>query len=431
MPLRVLLVDDNPDDRTLAARALQREFPDLETYEVTDRETFEPQLARGGFDAVVTDFHIGWTDGLAILRAVKGRFPARPVVMFTNTGSEEIAVEAMKEGLDDYVIKAGKHYLRLPAALRAALERAEARQQAARLEVRLESLLNRVNVGVFRATAEGRLLESNPALLRLLGVAGADDAAAASASFHAHLWLPFEADERHNPTQKVGAGGPALRDREAQITRPDGSTVWVSVNEAAARLNDEAVIEGIVEDITLRKQAEDLALWQRDFLRDVLFSVTGGRLRLCDTPACLPARLPAVTGPVTLTQESLRPVRMAVHDAALEYGFPAGRGFDLMSAVHEAAMNAVKHGRGGVAYVGATPDGGTVQAWIEDQGTGIGLDYLHRATLEAGYTTAGSFGHGWGIVLRFSDRVFLQTGTGGTTVVIEMDRTPPPPAFLG
>src|SRR3954471_9692706 len=103
--LRVLLADDNPDDRLLALRALQREIPDLKATEITNEETLDRALQDGGFDLVITDYQLRWSDGLQVLRKVKKLWPNVPVVMFTGTGSEEIAVEAMKAGLDDYVIK--------------------------------------------------------------------------------------------------------------------------------------------------------------------------------------------------------------------------------------------------------------------------------------------------------------------------------------
>src|SRR4051812_45942395 len=104
-PLRAVLIDDNPDDRALVMRELRRTFPTLQAEEVTDDKSFTRVLDAGGMDLVITDFQLRWTDGLTVLRTIKSRWPDCPVVMFTGTGSEEIAVEAMKAGLDDYVLK--------------------------------------------------------------------------------------------------------------------------------------------------------------------------------------------------------------------------------------------------------------------------------------------------------------------------------------
>ena len=122
--MRILIIDDNPNDRALAARALTAEFPDarLDT-SVTNAEDMNRAIEAGGFDAVVTDFHLRWATGLDVLRRVKALYPYCPVVMFTNTGTEEVAVEGMKAGLDDYVIKSPQHFVRLAMAVRGAVDR--------------------------------------------------------------------------------------------------------------------------------------------------------------------------------------------------------------------------------------------------------------------------------------------------------------------
>jgi FixJ family two-component response regulator len=81
---------------------------------------------------------------LSVVREVKARYPNCPVIMFTATGNQQVAVDAMKSGLDDYVLKSPKHYVRLAAAVRTVLERTENRLKAATLQVKLESLLNRL-----------------------------------------------------------------------------------------------------------------------------------------------------------------------------------------------------------------------------------------------------------------------------------------------
>lgn len=161
--IRILLLDDNPDDRLLAIRELQREFSNLQVEQITEQAGFNQALAADHFDLAITDYHMGWSNGIEVLRTIKARYPNRPVIMFTNTASQETAIEAMKAGLNDYVLKSPKHYIRLPVAVRSALERAEEQRRAVHIENRLQSLLNRLNLGVFRAKQDGELLEGNAA----------------------------------------------------------------------------------------------------------------------------------------------------------------------------------------------------------------------------------------------------------------------------
>ena len=170
----------------------------------------------------------------------------------------------------------------------------------------------------------------------------------------------------------------------------------------------------------------------RTFLCDVLRIVTDGKLCVCDRPDDLPLPFPFSASPVTLASETLVDLRTTLRQVAKEIQFPTERFNDLLLGVGEAAMNAVVHGGGGEAIVRwLPPDAEGVsdafQVHIKDFGTGIAAHDLHRATLEDGYTTADSFGHGFGILLRLVDQVWLLTGPDGTTVVLEQGRLAPAP----
>ncbi|MBW4525290.1 MAG: response regulator [Phormidium tanganyikae FI6-MK23] len=128
-PIRILLIDDNPGDRALAIRALQPAFSSLQVLEILDQGSLNRTIREQNFDVVITDFQIRWTTGLDVLLAVKERDSNIPVVMFTDTGTEEIAVEAMKLGLDDYILKRSDRYTRLPGAVSRALNNAKTRAE--------------------------------------------------------------------------------------------------------------------------------------------------------------------------------------------------------------------------------------------------------------------------------------------------------------
>ena len=124
MATRVLLIDDNPQDRLLTRRALAAEFPDLELSEAISQEQLDAALREPAFDIVVTDFQLRWTDGLKVLEAIHAVVPDMPVVMFTNTGTEEIAASAFRLHVADYIVKAPGHYGRLAHGARVALKNA-------------------------------------------------------------------------------------------------------------------------------------------------------------------------------------------------------------------------------------------------------------------------------------------------------------------
>ena len=125
---RILLVDDNPSDRALARRGLSGVGIALEIHEITNQEQLNETLAREGFDLVITDYQLNWNNGLRVLEQVKSACPDCPVIMFTGSGDEEIAVEGLKQGLEDYVPKKPKRYASLAASVLRTLQRQSERR---------------------------------------------------------------------------------------------------------------------------------------------------------------------------------------------------------------------------------------------------------------------------------------------------------------
>lgn len=122
--MRLLLIDDCPTDRLQVIHALRREFPDLQVEQVNEADRLDQALALGGFDIAITDYRLRWTDGITALEKIKSRYPDCPVIMLTASGTEEVAVAALKAGLYDYLLKSPKHYNRLPSVVRSAINHA-------------------------------------------------------------------------------------------------------------------------------------------------------------------------------------------------------------------------------------------------------------------------------------------------------------------
>jgi len=173
------------------------------------------------------------------------------------------------------------------------------------------------------------------------------------------------------------------------------------------------------------REIQRAAAAQHAFVRDVLSSVTDGRLQVCAAAADLPAALPEASPRVDLgTGQGICDLRHRTRNLAVLLGFDLDRIISLETAVGEAAMNAVVHASCGLGWICC--DGqDSIQVWIQDQGSGIALDRLPNATLARGYSTASTLGHGFKLIIGMIDRVYLLTGPEGTTVVLAHGSTQP------
>ena len=167
--LKLLLVDDNPDDRTLVIHEMQREFPGLVVHQIYQPDALEAALKELDFDLVITDYRLNWSDGLEVLRQVRAVLPDCPVIMFTGTGNQEIAVQALKSGLDDYVIKSPKHFKRLPAAVRAAMDKSGARLALAASEEEFRRVIKSSPIAMAIYDREEQVTFLNDRFMKIFG----------------------------------------------------------------------------------------------------------------------------------------------------------------------------------------------------------------------------------------------------------------------
>ncbi len=115
--INVLLIDDNPFDRELVRETLIVDNSEFKLIEVASRPELEKILETSEVDIVLTDYNILEYSGLEITDLIFSAYPGLPVIMLTGTGSEEVAVEALKRGVSDYVVKTPSHIKRLPLTI--------------------------------------------------------------------------------------------------------------------------------------------------------------------------------------------------------------------------------------------------------------------------------------------------------------------------
>jgi hypothetical protein len=163
--MRILYIDDNPGDRALVKDSLEKQHGGFSLMLAKSKEEFEKLIHEHIFDLVLTDFNILGFKGLQVIEIVNDISPDTPVIVVTGTGSEEIAVAALKKGASDYIIKSPQHIVRLPSAIKAVVERkrAESEQKKGAKELlrmnRVYSLISQINQLIVRTHDRDRLFQ--------------------------------------------------------------------------------------------------------------------------------------------------------------------------------------------------------------------------------------------------------------------------------
>lgn len=129
-PLRLLIADDDQNDVDLCLRHLRKSGVNFEADYVATRDELAERLQKQHVDIVLSDYRMGSWTGLDALAIVKQIQPDVPLILMTGTLGDELAVESIKAGVTDYILKG--QLARLPMALRRAQEERTLRQAEAR-----------------------------------------------------------------------------------------------------------------------------------------------------------------------------------------------------------------------------------------------------------------------------------------------------------
>jgi two-component system cell cycle sensor histidine kinase/response regulator CckA len=173
-PLRVLILEDNPRDVELCIQELNKAGFELQADAVDTEEGFASKLQSCDYDLILSDFRIPTWSGLEAFRLLKQKGKDIPFILVTGTLGEEAAVDLIKEGVADYILK--DSLVRLPSAVRRALEekitrdeRERAIQSLRESEEQVRLLLDSTAEAIYGINVQGNCTFCNAASLRLLG----------------------------------------------------------------------------------------------------------------------------------------------------------------------------------------------------------------------------------------------------------------------
>ncbi len=267
--MRLLLLEDSEHDAELTIAALDRDGLAFEKRVVATRDEYLRALNEGPWSAIISDYHLPGFSGIEALRRLRERDADLPFIVHSGTIGEARAVEAMRAGANEYVMK--DDLGRLAPAIEREIRDADARRDRKRLERALKAAEERYHrafrkapIGICSADAKGFITDANDEYCRMVGKA---DGVVVGSHFTA--LIPGTDIAASIARYEEFLCSPRLHDQyERRFRLPDGSIRIATVTMSKV-LTDENEFESVVvlaNDITALRLAEERALLSKEQL---------------------------------------------------------------------------------------------------------------------------------------------------------------------
>ena len=268
-PLKVLLIEDSPEEADLIRAMLSKSRRETVAVDhVVRLQEGLQRLQEGSFDIVLLDFSLPDSSGLASFERTREVAPGVPIVILTNLDDDEMALRAVREGAQDYLVKRKVNDELLLRSIRYAIERRHAERALWESEERYALAVDGANDGIWdwnlatnttyfsprwKAVLGYRDLEIGDSIEEWFSRVHPDDSVGLKKALDAHL-----------------AGQEPHFEHEQRMSCKDNTVIWVLARGVAVRdaQGKPARMAGSLTDISARKRAEEQLL--HDALYDAL-----------------------------------------------------------------------------------------------------------------------------------------------------------------
>lgn len=257
--IRVLILEDLPTDAELGMREVRCVLPQSEFRVVETREDFLEALESFHPDLILSDFRMPRFDGMTALQLAKELAPDTPFIIVTGSMNEDTAVDCMKAGAWDYIIK--EHIKRLGPAVLSCLKqktlRMDRTQTAAALktsEFYLRTLIDTIPDLIWLKNPEGKYLNCNPAFEQFFGAKEADIIGKTDYDF---VDKEVADSFRDNDRKAMEACGASVNEEQLTFVTTGYAGVFETIKTPMLDAQGHLIgVLGISRDITERKQAQ-------------------------------------------------------------------------------------------------------------------------------------------------------------------------------
>ncbi|MEO8286751.1 MAG: PAS domain S-box protein [Chloroflexota bacterium] len=274
--LRVLLVEDNPSFADLMEAILNEgDYGNFYAVRAARLSDARDLMKESEFDVVLLDLSLPDSTGINTLTLLHQENPNLPVVVLTGTQDENLALDALRNGAQDYLVKGQNDNEVLVRAIRYAVERKRVERKFLESESRYRALMEQASDGIFVVDRRGRLTDVNPVGATMLGYEPNE-------LLHMNqrdLVMPLARELNHEGLEEFRSGRIIVQERV--VRHKNGTNITV---EIGAKLLDDGRIMAIARDVTARKVAEEAlqarAQEQANLLHQLLNAQEAERRRL-------------------------------------------------------------------------------------------------------------------------------------------------------
>jgi len=257
-PLRILHLEDNSNDAELVRALLQSEGFEPAVSRAETNEGFVALLEHKIFDLILSDFSLPAFDGKSALKLARQICPETPFIFVSGTLGEDAAIDSLKEGATDYVIK--NRLTRLAPAIQRALrekqeqsQRLQAEEHLARSGEMFRQIMENVTDLIAVLDLEGKWLYNSPSYRTILEEAALSLESDSFASIH-----PQDQDRMRQLFQETARTGVGQR-AEFRFLLKGGAIRFIESQASVTRDPDGKIVNVIAlsRDITERKRSEE------------------------------------------------------------------------------------------------------------------------------------------------------------------------------